>query len=371
MPYAFSGSGIAPTSRVNDTTLQKIASKVVDNILSAPVYASRVMGKGQAFQGKSMDVVVDIAPDTQGQWITGLETLNSSAVNTSITLTYARNMYTQPKVGIMIESMANSGPLGVIPLDTFKYEKAAAQTLQAMGTAIYSDGSGNQILGLALGVSDSGTIGGQSRTTYPALQATNTASGGTLTLAKMATLHDAVSAASLTNEQPNVGVTTKTVWSLYEQLLTPNVRASYDEVGYNSLPLRGDFMARNKAELRNGAGFNALSYRNLPIISDDLATTGVLFFLNENYFYFAGQETTPEEYSDTLTKVNLGTGAMKAYDGTGAESLDMPSEFNGYFYQKPMLIPNQAGTIARFYVVGQMVYDQFRREGKLTGITGV
>jgi len=32
---------------------------------------------------------------------------------------------------------------------------------------------------------------------------------------------------------------------------------------------------------------------------------------------------------------------------------------------------NQAGMIGRFYVIGQMVGSQPRRQGKLTGITGV
>jgi len=372
MPYTFSGSGIPLDARVNDFGLQKIAAKVVDNVLNGVTYFSRLISQGQNFEGKTMDFAVDVLADTQGQWFTGLETLNSSAVNTTVTLSYAQNAYTQPKVGIMLESMANSGTLGIIPLDTFKYQKAAAQTLQALGSAIYGDGTGNQILGLSVIVGDSGSIGGQSRATYPTLSATVTASSGTLTLAKMATLNDAVSAAGLVNETPNVGLTSKTVWSFYEQLLQPNVRASYDEVGYNQLPLRGKYMSRSSAELRNGAGFLALSYRNMPIIKDDQATpTTTLFFLNEDYYFWAGRSIVPDDYKDVLTKVDLGTSSKSAYAGTGAAILDMPSEFNGFFYQKPMLIPNQAGSIARFYVVGQTVANGFRRSGKLTGITGV
>lgn len=361
--------GIQNTARVSDLTYQKIYAKVVDQVLSSPTYASRVMGSAKPFEGKTQDVVYDIQADSQGQWFTGLETLNSAAVSTTVTGSYARTAYAQPQVSIMLESFANAGSQQAINLDEYKYEKAAAQALQAIGSAIYSDGTGNQMLGLGQIVLDSGSIGGLARSTYSALNATVTASGGTLTLAKMATLHDAISAAGLATEEPNIGVTTKAVWSLYEQLLTPNVRAEYNAVGYPALAVRGKFMLRNRTELKNAAGFNALSYRGMPVIKDDLATSGVLFFLNENYFDYHGSTIVPDMYKDTLEKVNLGT--MSAYEGTGAAALDLPSEFNGWFYQKPLTIPDQAGRIARFYVIGQLVPRSFRRQGKLTGVTSV
>lgn len=354
---------------MDGTTERKLYAKVVDNVLSAPTYFSRVLGQGKPFMGKTEDITIDITSDTQGEFFTGLETLNSAAVSTTITLSYAQTAFTQPKVSIMLESFANSGSTQTISLDAFKYEKAGAETLQRFGTSVYSDGSSNQPNGLGLIVLDSGTIGGQSRSTYSQLNATNTGSGGSLTLAKMATLWDAVSAAGMQSEEPNLGLTTKTVWSLYEQLLTPNVRASYNEAGYAALPVRGTGMVRNKAELKNAAGFNCLSYRGVPILKDDFCTSGVLFFLNEDYFDWYGRSIVPDEYKDILEKVNLGT--RKATEGTGYEALDMPSEFNGWFYQKSLVLPNQAGTIARFYVIGQMVGKGFRRSGKLTGITTV
>lgn len=359
------GSG----NRVDGTTERKLHAKVVDNVLNAPTYFSRILGAGKPFLGKTEDITVDVTSDTQGEFFVGLENLSSSAVNTTVTLSYAHTAFTQPKVSIMLESFANAGQTGTIPLDAFKYEKAAAEALQKFGTAIYADGTLNRPNGLANIVLDSGTIGGVSRSAYSQLNATATASGGTLTLAKLATLFDAISAAGLASQEPNVGVTTKTVWSLYEQLLTPNVRAQYNEVGYNALPVRGQYAVRSKAELKNGAGFSSLSYRGIPVIKDDFATSGVLFFLNESYFNWMGRAIVPDEYKDFLTKVNLGT--MKAYEGTGAEALDMPSEYNGWFYQKPLMLPNQAGMVSRFYVIGQTVASGCRRLGKLTGISSV
>lgn len=361
--------GIQFNNNVDGFTERKLRAKVVDNVLNAPVYYSRLMSKGVPFVGKTEDVTVDVTSDTQGQFFTGLETLSASAVTTTVTLSYAQTAFTQPQVSIMMDSFANVGQLGTIPLDSFKYDKAAAQAINALGSAIYGLGNSNQPDGLGIIVLDSGTIGGQARATYPQLNATVTASSGTLTLAKMATLFDAVSAPGLRSEEPTDGLSNATVWSLYEQLLAPNVRAGYDEVGFDRVPTRSMSAMRGNAELQNGQGFTSLSYRGIPILKDNFATSGVLFFLNENYFEWHGRTEVPEEYKDSVEKVNLGT--MTAYEGTGAEALDMPSEFNGWFYQKPLTIPDQAGRIARFYVIGQVVAYGFRRQGKLTGITSV
>lgn len=361
--------GIQFDNNVDGFTERRLRAKVVDNILNAPVYYSRLLSKGVPFVGKTEDVTVDVVSDTQGQFFTGLETLSASPVTTTITLSYAQTAFTQPQVSVMVDSFANAGQKGTIPLDAFKYQKAASQAVQALGSAIYGTGTANQPDGLGIIVLDSGTIGGQARATYSALNATVTASSGTLTLAKMATLFSTVSAPGLMSEEPNVGLSNSTVWDLYEQLLAPNVRAGYDEVGYDKVPVRSMTATRGNAQLQNGQGFTSLSYRGIPILKDNFATSQTLFFLNENYYEWHGRTEVPSEYKSTVEKVNLGTSS--AYEGTGAEALDMPSEYNGFFYQKPLTIPYQAGMLARFYVIGQVVAYGFRRQGKLTGITSV
>ena len=369
--------GIQYSSRVDTLTNRQLYTKVVDQVLNAPAYASRVISDGAPFEGKTEDITLDVASDTQGQWFTGLETLNSSASSTTITQSFAHAAFTFPVVSIMLESFANIGSLGIIKLDTFKYEKAAAQVLQAIGQAIYGTGSGNTMHGLESVVDDSTnvtTIGGVSRATYTVLKSTVTAAtSNKLTLAQMATLHDAISAGGLTRETPNVGLTTKAIWSLYEQLLTPNVRASYDEVGYNRLGMHQKYAQRNNSEMRNSAGFDSLSYRNVGIIKDDMETVAglnTLYFLNEDYINWYGREEIPEEYRDIVEHVDFG-GETDSYEGTGATSLDMPSRFHGFYYQKPMLVPEQAGKVSRFYVIGNYIAKSYRRQGKLTAITGV
>jgi len=365
--------GIQFGNRVDNFGNRQLYTKVVDQVLNSPTVYSRLVSQGKPFQGKTEDVTYDVVSDTSGQFFTGLETLNSSAVSTTVTGSFAHTAFTQPVVSIMLESFANAGALGLINLDTFKYEKAAAQALQALGAAVFGFGTASQPLGLGAIIDDGtnvSTIGGLSRSTYPVLDSTLTAySGGKLTLATMATQYDSAIASGLAGETPNAAYTTKTIWSLYEQLLTPNVRASYEAVGYDKVRVRAKYGERNNAELRNAAGFSALSYRDMSIMRDDFSTAQTLWMNNESYMDWMGRTEVPEEYSDVLEKVDFGT--METYEGTGALALDMPSEFNGWYYQKPLTIPDQAGRIARFYVIGQMIPKAFRRSSKGTGITGV
>lgn len=367
--------GIQFGGRVDNTTQRRLYAKVVDNVMNAATYFSRVVSTGKEFQGKTEDVAVDVTRDSQGEFFTGLETLNASAAQTTVTLSYAHTAFTQPKVTILVDSFANSGEYGVIDLDAFKYKKAAAEVMQTLGTSIYGTGSGNQFLGLGAIVDDGtdvGTIGGQSRTTYTNLKATRTSWSTTLTIAKMDTLHDSVSAAGLVSEEPNVGLAGKTVWSLYGQLLSPTQRQGYNEAGYDKVPVRSLKAERGSAVLQGGAGFSSVSYRGIPILKDDFATSGRLWLLNENYYDWKGRAQLPSDFKESIEKVDLGTSNTKdVYEGTGAMTLDMPSEYNGFWYQKPMMLPNQAGMIARFYVFGQVVATGFRRSGVGTGVTGI
>jgi len=368
MAQGITPDGIAPSNRIEPTTERYLVRKAVDNILESANFMSRIMGNGKPFRGKTFDIPIKITDSGLGEFFAGLEALSSSASDTLIELSYAHSAFAQPVVSIMLESFANSGPEQSIDLDVFKLEEAIAESVEALADAAYGPQAGNSPLGLEDHVDDgtnAGTIGGQSRTTYSALNGTVTASGGTLTLAKLATLWSNVSSAGNGTEMPTLNLTTETVWDLYEKLLQPTVRAEYASIGYPALALRGDSILKSRAELKGGAGFTALSYRGVPVIADEPCTSQVWYMLNEHYLEWRGRTIVPSKYSSVLEKVSLGS--FKTLEGAGA--IKPPSDA-GWFFQKQQMMPNQAGMIGRFYVIGQMIGSQPRRQGQLTGITG-
>lgn len=368
MAQSVTPAGINPNSRVNPTTERRLERKAVDNVLNSRTWMSRHMGMGGAFNGSTYDVAIKVVDSGLGEFYSGLETFSSQASDTLIELSFAHTAFEQPVVSIMLESFANSGPEQSIDLDVFKMEEAIAETVQALGTAAYGTGSGKQPLGLEALVDDgtnTSTFGGQSRTTYSALNSTVTAFG-TLTLAKLATLESAISAAGVETEYPTLHLSTKAIFDFYKRLLQPTVRAEYSSIGYPSLALRGREILRSRAELKGAAGFTALSYDGIPLIADDAATSGVWYMLNERYLKWRGRTIVPAKYAGVLEKTSLSP--SKTLEGV-ASSLKAPSDA-GWFYQKMQMMPNQAGMVGRFHVIGQSVGSQPRRQGKGTAITG-
>lgn len=362
--------GITLTNRIDHTTERKLYAKVVDNTLNATTLMSRVMGMGKEFMGKQMDYTITISEDDQFQWVTGLEDLNSSAVDNTIQLSYTRTMGVQPKVQIDLETFANDGEFGTIPLNAFKYKEAAAVMSQKISAAIYGAGTGNQPNGLN-SFADDGTlkssIGGQSKTTYDELKGTYTSSNGVMTLAKLSALDDAISSSSAKESLPTIKVTGKTVWALYEELLTPFQRANFNAGDMPKLPLRGTEV-RKPGEFGAAAGFTTLFHRNVPVIKDDDATAQAWYAINENSFGWFGSSSVPSELSGRYEKVDLGTGA--GYESDSA-LVDVPPKPVGWFYRKDMGIPTQLGSIAYFVVIGQINVWKPSRNGQLYSINGL
>jgi hypothetical protein len=217
-----------------------------------------------------------------------------------------------------------------------------------IGTIFYGDGTGNSskdFLGLEAIVDDgtnAATYGGLSRATYTTLNSTVTASGGTLTLLKMATLYNSISSGSV---NPTLGLTTEAIFSYYEQLLQPQER-----------------IAKTVSEMRGvmtgGTGFTGLYYKGFPILADEKCTSGVLYFVNEDFLEWRAlpmAETTP---------VNFRVTDIEGNDYTNVGGLGF--SWSGWI--KPI---NQASLIGHIYLGGELWSSNPKRHGKLTGITGV
>lgn len=364
--------GIQHSNRVDNFTQRDLFDKVVDNYLSSPTYAARVMGMGKSFKGKTKDITITISRDDQFEWLGGgSEELNSSVTNNTVSLSYARTMGVQPKAQIDYEDFANDGDAGVIDLEAFKYREAAAIVSQELGTAIFDAGTGDMPNGLD-SFADDGTlrtlIGGQSKTTYDVLEGTYTDSDGIITAAKISILDDAISASGSMEGSPTVRVTTKEIWSLIEELLTPFLSNQFSAGEMPKLPLRG-LEVRKPGEFGGAAGFTTLFYRNVPLLKDDLATAGSLYSLNERTFGWFGNDRVPPRLKDRYEKVDFNRGKNAYQTTTGVN--DMPPNPVGWFYRKDESLVTQLGTVAYFAIVGNVCPNEPRRNGQLFDIVAL
>ncbi len=356
--------------RVYNFATAKAAATVVDAVLNYPTMASRLLYKGKKFSGDGRKEESTIIKDvkitnrTQFQWFDGLDPLNSSAENVVIQLQFNDAHASMPMVEIMTDAFARDNDSQDVDYSAFLKEDTLNEMVEGMSQALYSTaGASDQPLSLEE-VVDNGTnlstYGGQSRSTYTPLQATVNATGGTMTLGRLATLRSTISDTG-PKERPTCIVTTDTIADFYEQFLTPTVRNEY-----KSLSMGGKYPTAQEAPSM-GQGFGGINtYSGIPIIRDKAATSGVLYMLNEDYLHWSGRTKVPSSFKEFVKPVKMGK--AKVVEGQASQ---MPSKYHGFFYQAKKIMDNQAGIISRFYLFGQLWSPQPRRQGKLTGITGV
>ena len=337
------------TNRIQTTTQDTLLPKLVDTVLNGNVFCTRIIGAAKKWSGEQMKKSVKVSKNTTGSSFSGYDLLSTTATDNRVKLAFDPKFYSiavsVPLTDLSINAVSETK---IIDLMSAEMETAAQDMADDIGTLFYdSDGTGNDskdFQGLAAIVDDGGTVatyGGQPRGTYTTLKATETASGGTLTLAKMATLYNAITSGS---QKPSIGLCNETVFSLYEQLLQPQERIAKD-------------VSMMKSGLTGGTGFTGLYYKGFPIVADEKATSGSLFFLNEDYidFYALPVAMTEEVKYKTVTEGN-----------DYGQPLGLGFSFSGWV--KPA---NQAALIGHIYLGGEMISWNPKRHGKLTSITGV
>jgi len=352
--------------KVQSITQETLIPKVVDNVLNSNVLTARILSNAK--EGRGYDVRKPLKYKNSGTAgsFAGLDTFSASQLNTKVKMIYDMRAVRIPVAIAGMDEVANASAPVSINLVTETLEEVEQELADFIGSLLYADGTGNNskdYIGLDAIIDDGstiGTIGSLSRTTYPVLDATRTASGGTLTIAKMGTLTDAISSGSA-KYHTNLYVSTKTVWSFFEQLLTPTVREQYNMTGMPSIGATGGMT--QGSGLQGQQGFVALSFRGVPFCKDEKATTGNLYALNENFLDFYGWDASGV---DGYNRVDLGSTLI---DGVYTEA--PMSGFHGFNWSGLRSSLNQFGKIGELNQLGNLTSWAPRRQGVLTGITGV
>lgn len=338
-------------NRVTTTTNTILLPKVVDTVLDSNVFATRMLANAQRWTGEKIRKSIKVSKNTLGGSFDGFDVFSTSAVDTRQNLEFESRFYEIPVVLPLTEISKNKADntQGVIDLMAIEMASSAEDMADDIGTLFYGDGTGNSgkdFLGLEAIVDDgtnAATYGGLSRTTFPTLKSTVTASGGTLTLAKMATLYTDITSGSV---KPTTGYTTETIFNLYEQLLQPQERIPKDV----SI-LRG-------AKMSGATGFTSLFYKGFPVVPDEKATSGVMYFLNEDFLEWRALPVARTQ------PVNFSVKDIEGNDYTEVKGL-------GFSWSGWIQPTNQASIIGHVYLGGELWSSNPKRHGKLTGVTTV
>lgn len=345
-------------NRVTTTTQSKLLPKLVDAILNSNVLATRLLSKASKFNGERMKFPVKHAKNTTGTSFAGFDTFSTSATDNRVNLEFVPKFYQMTVALPLDELSANSTEEKVLDLAKIEMASTAQDAADDIGTMFYGTGTGNggkDFLGLEAIVDDgtnASTYGTLSRTTYnPQLRSTVTASSGTLSLAKMSTLYNAATSGS---QKPTLGLTTEAIFSLYEQLLQPQERIAKDV----SMMKAGGNMGKAGQGMVGGTGFTGLFYKGFPILADEKCTSGVMYFINEDFldwYALPMAMTSPIKYRSQDIEGN---------DYSNVEGL-------GFSWSDWIKPTNSASIVGHVYLGGELISANPKRHAKLTGITGV
>lgn len=345
-------------TRVTTTTQDKLVPKVVDTILNSNVFATRVLSKANKFAGERMKFPVKYAKNTTGTSFAGFDTFSTSATDNRVNLEFVPKFY-QMSVALPLDELSGNATEGKV-LDLAKIEMASTAQDMAddIGTLFYGIGTGNgskDFLGLEAIVDDgtnASTYGTLARATYTTLNSTVTASSGTISLAKMSTLYNAAASGSQT---PTLGLCSETIFALYESLLQPQERIAKSVAAMKGDPGRG---LNSGSGLIGGTGFTGLYYKGFPILADEKATSGVLYFVNEDFidwYALPVAMTTPAKFRSQDIEGN---------DYSEVEGL-------GFSWSDWIKPTNSASVVGHVYLGGELISQNPKRHAKLTGITSV
>lgn len=344
--------------RIQTTVQTSYIPYVVDTVLNSNIFFQRIVRGAKKWSGRTKRVPVKVSKNSTGTSFKGYDTFSTAATDNRQYMEFTPSFYqitcSLPGDELSVADTEDK----ILDLMKLTIQSDTEDMADDLGTIIYADGTGNSSkdpLGLAALVDDGttvSTIGGLSRSTYTTLQSTVTASSGTLSLAKMDTLWNAVTSGS---KKPTINLTTETVFSLYGQLLRPQERINKTIAPSKAMSAGTGFA--NQGE----DGMTGLAFNGVGTIGDEKCTSGALIFLNEQFVDFHA------------LPYNLG--------GISAKPVQYKSQIKGNDYDAPIglgfswsdwIIPaNQGVVVGHIYFGGQLITTNPKRHGKLTGITSI
>lgn len=352
------------SNRVATITQNVIIPHNYDNFFSDTSFLPyRFMANGQEWTGGvTLDVPITVSKNSLGTSYSGMATFSNGAQNTRVNMSYGPKAYVIPVTIPGLDKAVNKGEAAILKLVSQEMKTAFESLLEDVSNMLYADGTGNSsqdFLGLDALADDgtsAGTIGGLSRTTYPTLAGTRTAISGNVDLDDLATFAMNLTSGSGMKNQPTVYVTDETTWNYLEKLIvTGTVQANYTANGYPVVTRKSKAPVGG---LSGEAGFRSIIYRGVGIVYDGNATAQTLWGLNENYLDWYGIK------SDDLKSISLDT--LEGSANSDAPNSNIGLQWSGF---KDSF--NQFGEVAYIHSLGEWITVQPRRQGRLTGITGV
>lgn len=315
---------------VTTTTREFIIPKVYDQVTTGTPGLMTFLQTAKSWTtGTSYKFAIKYQDTTNGGNAGIADRLDTDRQNVRVQADFNLKMTYKPVVVAIAETTANMGDEQIVNLLDTEFDSQGQSLMNNLAQNLYSgNGSGNDWDSLANCASDStlfATYGSLSRSTYSAFSGYYLASTGALTLAKLATAEDAT---TIGVDDPNMAFTTKSIWSTYESLLTPSVRANIQASGYPRMNAWGGVPSTPGMGAQQG--FVYLTFRGTAIAKDEQVPSGKFFLVNTKAFGFVGfdyknEDIIPANFRQTTDAVPAGVpGNVKATRGFQFRKMKSP-----------------------------------------------
>lgn len=346
---------------VTTTTREYIIPKIYDQVTTGTPGLMTFLQKQTLKEwttGTSYKFGIKYQDTTNGGNMGIADKLDTDRQNVRVQANFNLKAANKPVVVAIAETTANMGDEQIVDLLETEFDSQAQSLLTLMAQNLYTgNGTGNDWDSLKNAASDStlfATYGDLSRTTYPVFSGYYLASAGALTLAKLATADDAV---TIGVDSPDLAFTTKAIWSTYESLLTPSVRANFSTAGYPKMNAWGGVPAT--AGMGAQQGFVYLTFRGTPIAKDEQVPSGQFYLVNSKGFGFTGFN-----YQDE----NIMTANFKqTSDAVPSGVPGNVKSTRGFQFRKMMSPVDQLTKVGYLIYAGSFVAVEPRLQGQLAG----
>jgi hypothetical protein len=348
------------SNAVTSVTRENIIPKVYDTVTKGSPGLMYFLQNAKPWKtGTKYDVIFQYQDTTNGGNTGIADKLDTNRQETRVTGNFEVKQAYKPVVVANIEMILNKGDERILDLLDTEFDTQAKSLMTLMAQNLWSGtGVGNSWDSIANAADDSTnytTYAGLSRSTYTTLKGYYLASAGAITLAKLATAYNAV---EIGMDKPQMIATTKAIWSTYEALLTPTVRAGYTTSGYPKMNAWG--MVPTAEALQGTQGFDAIFFRGTPVVKDEQIPSGKVFLVNTNYFGMKGVDLSGIDGVETLNFKNTSNGTPLGVPGR------VPSTrgFNFRIMKDPV---DQLAQVGYLLYAGNFISENPRLQGQMTG----
>lgn len=360
-------SATGQNDRVNNVTVEDINSTTVDAVNRSSEVNKAVLNNPKKWNGKYHQENLILNNSTQGTSFKSTETFGTAIDYNTTPMIFYPTGFAQPVGVSIVERSINGTAAGVLDMYRNAYEYAQNSMITALGNMFYGYGVGNDFDGLGV-IIDDGTntsaYGGLSRATYGAFINAGGSTGlipatsGIIDLATMDAADDASTVSGDATQTPNRIYAAQNAWSLYASTLTPSVMATYGALGpefFKGTDGQNQTPAANNSPTLHG-GTNAIQYRGKPLIRDQKALAGRMYFINDQYLVFRSLSLIGLNSIGTTTETTIDG----AYDNVTLSSFQ---------FRQPMMPVNQLAEVGIFVLYGQLYDRNPNRDEQIFGIT--